>query len=303
MDLLRFMKQYITNGYYQNGTNMKILLLGASGQLGSSLYNYLKIKVELVHGTSRSGKNGLIKFDPYKDLWEFPVVYDLVINCIGAIQATKEYRYEKVHLGIAELIIKNQFRLGNPKIIQVSVLGADAFSLNDFLRSKAQADEYLLSHPDTKIIRPSIICTPGSMLIKKLRLAGLISKLLFNRLPVPTDFLHHKIQPVMVDDLVKIIYQVSATEPLQKIINVTGPEEITYQQLLEGANSKIKLVRIRKDLIKKSLDIFSVLFPKLINKDQFELLFSDNIAENTDATILLGKPLESTLAFWKRELK
>lgn len=282
---------------------MKILILGASGQLGSTLYNYLKIKAELVHGTSRTGQNGLIKFNPYIDLWEFPAIYDVVINCIGAIESTKECSYEKVHLEISELIIKNQFRLGNPKIIQISVLGADAFSPIDFLRSKAQADEYLLSHPDTVVIRPSIICTPGTMLIRKLKLARLISKILLNRLPVPSEFPSHKIQPLMVDDLTKIIYQVCKINTDHKIIYVTGPKAITYKELLEKANSKIKLVVVKKDLFKKPMYWLCKFFPQLINKDQYELLFSDNIASNAEATMLLGKSLESTEAFWERELK
>jgi dTDP-4-dehydrorhamnose reductase len=286
----------------ETSATMKILILGASGQIGNSLYNYLKIKTDLVHGTSRTGCRGLIKFNPFTDLWEFPTMYDVVINCIGAIQETNEFSFEKIHLGISELIVKNQFRLGNPKIIQLSVLGADAFSPIDFLRSKAQADEYLLSNPYSTVVRPSIVCTPGTMLAKKLKLAGKISKVFLNRLIVPSEFSSHKIQPVMVDDLVKIIYQLCVKELPQKIVYVTGPEELSYQQLLEKANRNIKLIRIQKSKIKKPMTLLCKAFPKLINKDQYKLLFSDNIADNAEATLLRGKSLESTEAFWKREL-
>lgn len=282
---------------------MKILILGASGQLGSSLYNYLKIKADVVNGTSRTGKNGLLKFDPFKDLWEFPEIYDVVINCIGAIKESKDFDFEKIHLGLSELIIKNQFRLGSPKIIQVSVVGADVFSPIDFFRSKGQADEFLLSHPDTLVVRPSIICTPSTMMVKKLRLARFISKLMFNRLPVPEEFPKHMIQPVMVDDLVKIIYRLTCDKIQKRVINVSGPETISYSSLFRLANKKIRFICLNKNWIDKVVKSISRFLPDLINKDQYKLLFTDNIAENAEATMILGRPLGSTLGFWERELK
>lgn len=282
---------------------MKILILGASGQLGSSLYNYLKIKVDVVHGTSRTGKNGLIKFDPFKDLWEFPEIYDVVINCIGAINETKNFNFEKIHLGLSELIIKNQFRLGSPRIIQVSVVGADSFSPIDFFRSKGQADEYLLSHPDTMVVRPSIICTPSTMMVRKLRLARFLSKLMFNRLPVPEGFPKHMIQPVMVDDLVKVIYKLTCEKIQKQIINVSGPETITYSTLFHLANKKIRFINLKRPWMDKLIKSIHRLLPDLINRDQYRLLFTDNIAENAEATMILGRPLGSTIGFWERELK
>ncbi len=283
---------------------MKILLLGASGQLGSSLYNYLKIKAEVVHGTSRDGRLGLIRFNPFSENWVFPEQnYDILINCIGAIREEPGNSFERTHLGVSEQIIKNRFRIGNPRIIQISVLGASAFSPIHFLRSKAQADEYLLSHPDTIIVRPSIICSPGTLLTKKLRNAGRVSRLLLNRLYVPEGFAYHKIQPILVEDLAKIIWKICLSENAEPILDITGPETWSYGDLLYIANKKIRLSPIKHSITDKIAGFVNNLFPDILTLDQYKLLFTDSTADPGTATSLLGRPPKSTLSFWQRELR
>lgn len=283
---------------------MKILILGASGQLGSSLYNYLKLKAELVHGTSRSGRFGLIQFNPFSENWMFPEQnYDILINCIGSIREEPDNRFERVHLGVTEQVIKNRFRVGNPRIIQLSVLGADAFSPIDFLRSRAQADEYLLSHPDTTVVRPSIVCTPGTMLARKIRTAGRLSRLFFNRLYVPEGFIYHKVQPILIEDLVKILWKICQNQETESILNITGPEILTYGDLLYIANKKIKVFPIKRSLSDRIAGVADNLLPDIITLDQYQMLFTDNIADTGTATSLLGRSPRSTLDFWRKELR
>ncbi len=283
---------------------MKILILGASGQLGSSLYNYLKLKTELVHGTSRSGRFGLLQFNPFSENWMFPEQnYDILINCIGAIREEPDNRFERVHLGITEQIVKNRSRIGNPRIIQLSVLGADAFSPVDFLRSRAQADEYLLSHPDTTVVRSSIVCTPGTMLARKIRTAGRISRLIFNRLYVPEGFVYHKVQPILIEDLVKILWKICQNRDSESVLNLTGPEILTYGDLLYIANKKIKVFPVKRSLSDRIAGVAGNLLPDIITLDQYQMLFTDNVADPGTAASFLGRSPKSTLGFWQKELR
>lgn len=74
---------------------MKILVLGATGMLGSAVYRYLKHCHDCITiGTSRAGVDGLIPFDVHKGFESFPVdlkSIDYVVNCIGI---TKPYCHD-----------------------------------------------------------------------------------------------------------------------------------------------------------------------------------------------------------------
>jgi len=42
--------------------------------------------------------------------------------------------------------------------------------------------------------------------------------------------------------------------------------------------------------------------PKLINAAQYELLFKDNVTDKSVAEKILGRPMQSTVPFWRSEL-
>lgn len=74
---------------------MKVLVLGATGMLGSMVYGYLKQSPNLhVMGTARKKFNNFIHFDVYdgfdnSEISEIEI--DYVINCIGI---TKPYCHD-----------------------------------------------------------------------------------------------------------------------------------------------------------------------------------------------------------------
>ena len=71
----------------------KIIILGASGMIGSTIFKYLSIKKNIkVFGTYHSNKlpfKNIIKFDYLNDKLDFLKNYDLVINCIGITKHNK----------------------------------------------------------------------------------------------------------------------------------------------------------------------------------------------------------------------
>ena len=74
---------------------MNILVMGATGMLGSMVYDYFKRDSELtVFGTSRKKKGDHLYFDLHDDIhgWEWDEIdVDYVINCIGI---TKPYCHD-----------------------------------------------------------------------------------------------------------------------------------------------------------------------------------------------------------------
>lgn len=284
---------------------MRVLILGASGQIGNVLLQCFQKDPNIVAiGTSRKEHKDYFQFDPFQDHWTKLGQVDVIINTIGQIEASGASSFEKVHIGISKLIIENRPVLGNPKVLQISVLGADPESKIAFLQTKGIADQFLVKHSDCIVVRPSIVCTPGTMLVKKLLMLGKIATKLGKRMIVPKGFLDHKIQPVMVDDVARIAYNLCKLKEYQPIINITGPEKISYRTLLELALPGIRLIEIPKPLTEFFVKvIISPFLPALINSQQYDLLFSDNIADEKEAERYLRKPLASTLEFWKNELR
>ena len=105
-----------------------------------------------------------------------------------------------------------------------------------------------------------------------------------------------------------IVRELCQTEQPQGIINVTGPEKLSYKNLIDLLfNEKLKKYKI-VEAPKMVFDVMvkytiNPLFPNLINSQQYKLLFTDNIADHSIAEKYLGKPLTSTGDFWKTEFK
>src|SRR5688500_8728563 len=118
---------------------MRIAILGSTGQIGAYVCDKLRIdypEAEIL-ACSRQKKEVYFQFDPFTDPWSKPGKIDVLINSVGIIRETKNMDFKKVHEGLTKLIVQNRETLGNPKVIQLSVLGADRNSASPFLHTKA----------------------------------------------------------------------------------------------------------------------------------------------------------------------
>ncbi|MBX9850635.1 MAG: hypothetical protein K2X86_02645 [Cytophagaceae bacterium] len=288
---------------------MKIIILGASGQIGKGLYDFLKRNLQgEVIGTSRKPCKEFFLFDPFNDYWKKLGSADVIINCVGQIHASKEYSFHKIHTELTKIIIANRAILGNPRIIQLSALGADPTHPVDFLSTKGMADEYLKKYPDTVCVRPSIVCTHNTMLVRKLKMIGSIARFTAGLIFVPKKFLNHKIQPVLSEDLYTIIFRLCEADHVPPVLNVTGYEQLRFKELFdlmgEARKKKYRYVEIPEKILATLIKyITSPLLPGIINSQQYRLLFEDNIADRKEGEKYLGISISSTKKFWREELK
>ncbi|HEX8038494.1 MAG TPA: hypothetical protein VF490_05065, partial [Chryseosolibacter sp.] len=190
-------------------------------------------------------------------------------------------------------------------ILQISALGASASHPVEFLRTKGIADDLLLQHPNTAVIRPSIVCTHRTMIVRKLLMLSRLARLLMGLLPVPKGFLETNIQPVMPQDLLDLVLK-TCHDRSARIVNAVGPEPISFRELVqmmrEIRNQKLKIVEVPKrlaDLLVKNL--VSRLLPGIVSAQQYQLLFEDNVDDIRTTEEFLGRPLTSTRSFFKNE--
>lgn len=283
---------------------MNILVLGASGQIGSVLYNNLKEKYA-VTGTSRKGSQKYLQFDPFRDNWSVLGKPDVLINCVGQIVASPQSSYHHIHVDLTRRILAHRQDIGNPRIVQISALGASDEHPVEFLKTKGIADALLLQHPDTAVVRPSVVCTPQTMIIKKLTMLSNVGRLLFGAIPVPRGFMQTRIQPIMGEDLVELVRNVCLNRDI-KIVDAVGPEVFTFQDIIrmlaKSRNQKLRTVDIPKSITDVAVKgLLSRVLPNVISAQQYQLLFYDNIGSVDACKQLLGRMPLSTRDFFHRE--
>lgn len=288
----------------------RVAVIGASGTLGKIIVQRLGTMqdialIKLTRNTSL-GPEGYQVFEPEKDNWANLGHIDILINAAGIIHESKDAEFEKVHVKLVQKIIENRHVIGDPKIIQISALGADEKHPIAFLRTKGIADSILVKQAYTYILRPSIVCTSNALLVKKFKMMFDISKVFFNHAVLPTNFLKTRIQPIMEDDFAETIGLLCTKNPPTPILDLPGSEQISFQWLMDLAgevrNQKVTALEIPKNLVEAvTKNFISIWFPGLINYDQFQLLFKDNIADKKPIEDFLGHPVSSTLEFWRKE--
>jgi uncharacterized protein YbjT (DUF2867 family) len=292
-----------------------ILLLGASGKIGLEIRKALHNKVpdSTVYCCSRQPWTGpqyaqeqWLVLDPFADAWGISQPINVVINAVGAIHETPEMSFEKVHLGLTQRLLAQRAQLGQPRIVQVSALGADLQARTAFLRTKGEADALLLTAPDTAILRPSIVCTPGTMLSVKLQQLLKIARFAFGKLLVPTGFAATQIQPIMGADVGEAVATAALGTATQRVVDLVGPQRLSFGTLIAemaaAQNRQVRLLEVSREIVESFVKHFvSVWFPDLINLDQFQLLFEDNVGDLEATAALLGRMPVSTLPFWATE--
>lgn len=291
-----------------------ILLLGASGKIGLEIRKAFAA-LALPHRLlccSRSPWEGSVypqetwlQLDPFATEWPAVGKVDVLINAVGAIQETKAMPFTRVHGGLTAQILDKRQTLGQPRIVQISALGADARSQSGFLQSKGLADAQLLAAPDTVVLRPSIVCTPQTMLSQKLRKLLTVARFGLGKMLVPTGFPHTQIQPIMGAD-VGIAAAMAALGEQNGIIDLVGPERIDFatlvQTMAKAQGRNVRLIEVSREIMETFVAHFvGVWFPDLINVEQFRLLFQDNVGEVAATEALLGRKPGNTIPFWEAE--
>lgn len=283
---------------------MKIILLGASGQVGSIVFDGLS-KSHQVIGTSRRANGKHVRFNPFTDDWSLLGRADAVINCIGQIEPTQSTSFYDIHVELIKHIIRNREKIGHPRIVQVSALGAAPHHKVEFLRTKGLGDELLLQNGNTVVLRPSIICTHRTMIVRKMLLLSRIAKYFAGVAIVPQGFLKTRIQPVMPKDLIDAM-EVVLSPVDHRIVNVVGPEAISFNDILTclfyAKHQKLRIVQVPRvfvDAVVRTIIVHA--FPQVLNAQQYELLFEDNIADPEPLQQLLRRSLAPASGFFKDE--
>ena len=155
---------------------MRVLVTGGYGLIGSACLAALHHDGHDVVGLGRDVTVAARRF-PYArwiaadarkltvDVAWLPLLegIDAVVNCLGALQDTPRDNVRRVHVDTARALFDACADALVVRVVNVSMIGAEAAAPTEFARSKAEADGYLTGLDlNWLILRPGLVLAPAA---------------------------------------------------------------------------------------------------------------------------------------------
>jgi NADH dehydrogenase len=277
-------------------TNSKhCLIFGGSGQIGRNLIRKLTRNNYRVTVVTRNihQKSYIIKTQAnagYIDIVEANIFdekkiralfkkTDICINLIGILfEQKKGNTFKNIHSIFPSLLAKLCKEYNLKHFIHLSALGINDAVDSEYAKSKLEGENNVLKNfPLATILRPSIVYSVDDNFTTNFMT-------LLNRLPIFPLYYEGKTKfaPIHCSDLTDTINHIISKNIYSKIIECTGPEIISFKELLQKLlyliNKKRILVPFPLPLAKFSARFFELLPNPLLTSDQLRLLKYDNIS-------------------------
>lgn len=225
---------------------MRILLLGATGLIGSRLGQVLvQAGHELIlgvrdpdgfdsarHGIGREHVLRVVRVDFSRDhdpedwLGRLDGI-DVVVNAVGIISEAPGQDFESIHVRAPAALFRACAQRRVRRVVQISALGADSGAVSAYHLSKRAADEVLLATGlSAVVVQPSLVFAPGGAS------TGLFASLAALPLvPVPGQG-RQCVQPVHLDDLCALLLACIGHPHPPRCVKAVGPEPMELREYL-----------------------------------------------------------------------
>lgn len=249
---------------------MRVLIVGASGFIGSHLLKGLKGKYSLF-AVSRREIRGAPSFTFSNLPYAFKEVKpEIVVNCVGILREEGGNTFEKAHVEMVRGLLKLSEEVSVKKFIHISALGVER-KKSSYQKTKLKGEELVkASGIPYLILRPSIVLGKGQKLCEDLkRLSKFLPFLVAPKM---------KVQPVKVEKVVEAVEKGIECR-LQGIIPLCGDEIISMKELFKRA---LKELKIKRPVIEvpKALLLPAALFGLFgFNLDQYRMIEDNTCRE------------------------
>lgn len=220
---------------------MRVLLIGASGLIGSATAARLKRDGHEIVAVGRSGGaagrrvpvDRWVRLDlrgaTTPETWLLHLAgIDAVVNCAGVLQDSSRDSPGKIHREMPLALWRACEAAGVRRVIHFSALGVDRGGITDFSRSKLEGDDALeASGLDWMILRPSVVvgrpAYGGSALFR-----GLASLPLF---PSPAEA--GPVDVVQLDDVAETVARLlEPVAPSRMALELVGPDRLAFAEIV-----------------------------------------------------------------------
>jgi len=277
---------------------MNITILGGTGFVGSSLLNSFAKTDNIVTIITRNREKNkrllvypnikLIQADVYNndDLIQHTKKTDVLINLIGILneRGHSGKGFRKAHNDLVRVILNISKENSINRILQMSALNADPKGPSHYLRTKGEAESYLMTYgkrfANITIFKPSVIFGENDSFILR------FSKLL-DYVPYlfPLACHNSKFAPVYVDELSDfIINSIPDTKSFNKKYNLCGPKVYSLKDIVEliikTKNISTKVIPLSKSFSKAQANLMEFIPGKPFSIDNFNSCQIDSICDS-----------------------
>jgi uncharacterized protein YbjT (DUF2867 family) len=216
---------------------MQVLIVGASGLIGSSIAARLASEGHDVVGITRRVPQAAFPRVTYRSLdinkavnpadWRpYLLGVDAVVNCAGVLQDSPRDSTSHVHDKGPAALFEACVQSGVRRVIHFSAIGVDRQTPSAFSRTKLAGDEALMALPlDWVILRPSVVIGRNAYGASAL-MRGLAALPIVPAMPNTAP-----LQPVHLDDVVEtVLFFLRNDAPARQAIEIAGPRQLTFDE-------------------------------------------------------------------------
>ena len=270
------------------------LIFGGSGQIGRYLIrkltknNYrvtvvtrnIHQKSYIIKTQANAGYIDIVEANIYdeKKIRKLFENADICINLVGILYEKKGNSFKNIHSIFPSILAKFCKEYNLEKFVHLSALGINEATDSLYANSKLEGEKNILNNFSlSTILRPSIVYSVDDKFT-----TNFMS--LLNLLPVFPLYYggNTKFMPIHCSDLTEIIYHIISNNHEHNIIECTGPQTLTFKEIINSLLSSIYKKRILLPLplfIAKISAKFFEMFPSpLLTQDQLRLLKYNNVA-------------------------
>jgi NADH dehydrogenase len=231
---------------------------------------------------------------------------DATVNFVGIIVQVGDATFERIHAQGVKNLLDEAKRAGVKRFVHISALGTSDRPVSEYFRTKLKAEQLIkASGIPYVILRPSLVFGPEDKFFNTLK------PLLCAPIQPVIGTGKTMFQPIWVEDIAScIVKAVEDDRPVNGVWEIGGPEQVTFDELLDRMGEALGHARrpklhIPTVLMKPVATIMEALLsrPPLTN-DQLKMLSIDNMTESNALADVFGvtpKSLgEALKEYWKK---
>lgn len=277
----------------------RIVLTGGTGFVGSAIANRLTDEgVSVLVPTRRRSRAGHLILLPGVEVVEAdvhdPAILerlftgaDAVVNLVGILHSRSGEPYgpdfARAHVELPAKIVAACQKVGVPRLVHVSALGADEHGPSEYQRSKAAGEAAIRAagdRPAWTILRPSVIFGRGDHFL------NLFARLVRLFPVLPLAGAATRFQPVYVEDVAEVVWHcLTELGAAGQTFELAGPTVYTLRELVEYVATQLGKRRLIVPLSEKVAMLQAAVLERLpgplMSRDNLRSMQVDNVASGT----------------------